>query len=549
MSLQTLPRILSPLILLAMVALMGCESQGDQQTPRAQGEKRSRFIFWKEGEAGQAQDARKEATAGGKESGTPTPEEDPSAFLTVTSASLAYPTGVPKTSALLITKSVDSDVRIGKDFTYDIEVQNLTKMELRDVVVTETLGDNLVLKSSEPIAQTSVPGKASWNLGSLAPQAKKTIKVTGSPKGTGFVTTCSSVTYNSEVCVTSRVVDPKLKLTKSAPAEVLQCDGIPIKLVVSNIGTGTITGLNIEDPLAEGLATKEGRKAITLGVGILKEGQSREFDVVAMPSRTGTFKNSARATADGELTATSNETTTIVRLPVLALTKSGPAKKYIGQEFQYRLVVTNGGDGEARKTIVEDRIPANTTFVSASDGGRRSRGKVTWSLGTLEPKAFRNLTVTVRGKEAGTARNVASAEAYCAKKVEAEAVTEVVGIPAILMEVVDLTDPVQVGQETIYEITVTNQGSATGTNVRITCSFESSMQYLSTDGATSPMAANIGKPQVAMQPLAELAPGARASWKVRVKALTAGDVRFKVSMTSDQTTRPVQETEATYIYQ
>ena len=45
-----------------------------------------------------------------------------------------------------------------------------------------------------------------------------------------------------------------------------------------------------------------------------------------------------------------------------------------------------------------------------------------------------------------------------------------------------------------------------------------------------------------------LQPGARAEWQVVVKAVKAGDVRFKVEMTSDQLSRPVEETEATNLY-
>ena len=51
------------------------------------------------------------------------------------------------------------------------------------------------------------------------------------------------------------------------------------------------------------------------------------------------------------------------------------------------------------------------------------------------------------------------------------------------------------------------------------------------------------------QPLATLAPKAKATWRVKVKSVGGGDVRFRVSMTSDQLGRPVEETEATNFYQ
>ncbi|MFI5402102.1 MAG: hypothetical protein ACHQ1G_04130, partial [Planctomycetota bacterium] len=46
-----------------------------------------------------------------------------------------------------------------------------------------------------------------------------------------------------------------------------------------------------------------------------------------------------------------------------------------------------------------------------------------------------------------------------------------------------------------------------------------------------------------------LAPGQTATWWVKVKAAKAGDVRFRASVTSGQTERPVGEAESTKFYQ
>jgi hypothetical protein len=50
-------------------------------------------------------------------------------------------------------------------------------------------------------------------------------------------------------------------------------------------------------------------------------------------------------------------------------------------------------------------------------------------------------------------------------------------------------------------------------------------------------------------PLASLAPQDKAAWRVVVTAVRPGDVLFKVIMSSEQLTRPVEETEATHLYE
>jgi len=49
-------------------------------------------------------------------------------------------------------------------------------------------------------------------------------------------------------------------------------------------------------------------------------------------------------------------------------------------------------------------------------------------------------------------------------------------------------------------------------------------------------------------PLPTLGAGQKATWRLIVKAVKAGDIRFGVRMTTDETERPVEETESTHQY-
>ncbi len=109
----------------------------------------------------------------------------------------------------------------------------------------------------------------------------------------------------------------------------------------------------------------------------------------------------------------------------------------------------------------------------------------------------------------------------------------------------DIDDPIEIGASTTYVITVTNQGSAIGTNIVIAATLPAEQALVSSDGPTK--AAVAGK-SVKFAPLAKLAPKARATYKITVKGTAVGDVRFKVSLTSDQMTTPAEETESTHIY-
>ncbi len=446
-----------------------------------------------------------------------------------------------------IEKNAPAEIQVGKLFSYTIKIANLTGSSVKDVEITETFSHKYKLSGSLPkVGKETGEGTAKWFIGDLNPNETKTIRITGIPLETGDMPFCTDVKYNlPPLCLITNVVEPKLALSKRAPTEVLLCDTIPITLVVSNTGTGVAQNIQVRESLPPGMKTLDGKSNIVQEIGMLKAGESREIAFTAKADRTGEFNNTATLVAEGGLQAESNTTTTFVKQPVLTITKTGPKKSYTGRNITYHIVVTNKGNGPAASTILEDVIPVNASFVNAGQGGVLSGSTITWNLGTLQPRDSRKVSVTLKDNGLGEVRNTATVKATCANPVSASVTTNVLGIAAILLEVIDLTDPIEIGDNETYEIAVTNQGSDYSTNIKITCTLEDTMQYVSFSGPTRGI--SDGK-TVIFDSLASLAPKAKTTWKVVVKALSPGDVRFKVEMIEDCLNRPVEETEATNFY-
>jgi uncharacterized repeat protein (TIGR01451 family) len=236
---------------------------------------------------------------------------------------------------------------------------------------------------------------------------------------------------------------------------------------------------------------------------------------------------------------------TLVRAPVLAIEVAAPAEAVAGRLTEVCLKVRNTGDVPERRVTVTLPIPAGVAWVSATAGGSKSDSQVTWEFPDLAPQASREVCATFTRREPGTLAFTASARGQCATAVQAQAETRVAGIPAVLLEVIDLEDPIEVGNPVIYEIKVVNQGSAPVTNLRLACALPEEQDFMSGTGPT-PVKAE-GR-TVNLDPLAALPPKADATWRVTVKALRAGDVRFKVDLTSDEFKRGIEETESTQQY-
>ena len=105
---------------------------------------------------------------------------------------------------------------------------------------------------------------------------------------------------------------------------------------------------------------------------------------------------------------------------------------------------------------------------------------------------------------------------------------------------------IEVGKTETYIITATNQGSETGKDVTIKVTLEDAAEYVNSDGSDSK--GTVAGKVINFAPV-DIAVGGKKSWKVVVKAVKAGDIRFAVQMTEAQLTRPVNETEATNFFE
>lgn len=455
-----------------------------------------------------------------------------------------FPTGVSSTSVIKLDKKAPASVVLNKDFSYTLTVTNISKNTVSNVKVVETLAEAFTYTSSSPAGQMA-SGKVAWDLGTIPPGGDKSVTVTGKASAVGSIENCATVSYDMGACLPIAVVNPAIELAKTAPATAMLCDTIPMTLTVTNTGVGTAHNVVVTDTLPQGLTTLNGQTGVKFTIPVLQQGESKTFNLVTKAAKVGNYTNTAMATADGDLSSKASAST-LVQQPVLTITKAGPDKRFEGRPVKYTITVSNTGDAVAKQATIMDIVPAGSRFVKASDNGLPQGNNVIWNLGDLAPGATKTVDITLVGTQLGQIINTANVTANCANSAVAKAPTVIAGIPAILLEVVDEEDPIEVGANVTYMIRVTNQGSLAGTNIKIDVQLEDTMQYVRTTGATT---ATANGNTISLAPLPSLAPKKQAVWKLVVKAASSGDVRFGVNLTSDQIDRPVRETESTNFYE
>ncbi len=459
---------------------------------------------------------------------------------------LYYPTGEPGSSVLLLEKAVPTEVQANKPFSYDIKITNVAKLKLESVFIHETVPGTFKIKD---LTEGSPDGKPTTNsivVGALNPGESKIYRLEGTATQSGPLGMCMSASYSTSLCMATSVVSPALKLAGVGPTEAMKCENPSYKFTVTNAGSGQAKNVKVESVLPDGLVTMDGKGVVAFDAGTLGAGESKEFAFTVKANKTGNYAIKASAKADENLASEAVAINTAVKEPILAIAKTGPEKSFIGQPIAYEIAVTNKGDAIAKNVSIMDKMPKGVVIQTVSENGRAdATGGVFWAIGDLKPGDTKKVVVVSTFDQAGDLRSAASAKADCAETVAAMVQTALTGVPAILIEVADQPDPVRVGDQTTYTIVVTNQGTAPGTNIKLVCDMEDPMEFISATGDTKEAVA--GK-VITFAPIASLPPKAKATYKVTVKAIKGGDVRFKTSMTSDQLGRPVDETEATNFF-
>ncbi|MEQ8770847.1 MAG: hypothetical protein RIB60_10110 [Phycisphaerales bacterium] len=457
---------------------------------------------------------------------------------------LAFPTGDVNSSAIMVHQVMPEEVMVNEEFDFEYHLCNLTDGTLQNVVLQVEDTSNLRFVSADPAWSGQTGGQYLWALGDLGPRESVVVKVRGAATAVGTASDCISVSYNNVLCSSTRVVQPALSLTKTATEQAMLCEDIVYVFEVRNSGTGIARNVRLRDTFPDGV-TAGGDSSIDVAIGDLASGEAKRVTINARASRTGSFDNDATAVADGGLTANSGVASTVVVQPELEITSDCTDRQFIGRNFTHSYTIRNTGTGDCDDTMVSISLPAGAEFVRASSGGVQNGSTVNFNLNGVPAGAQRTVSVTMRATQAGDFCTTASASCACADTVTEQCCTAIRGIPAILLEVIDVADPIEVGQQETYVITVTNQGSAPDTNIRIVVTLPAEQEYVSAGGATN---GSISGRTITFAPLASLAPKARAEWRVVVRATDEGDVRFGVEMTSDQLTSPVRETEATNLY-
>lgn len=447
--------------------------------------------------------------------------------------------------ALSIEKTAPAEVQVGQPAVLEVRVRNVGNVPAHEVTVRDEVPRGARLIATTPQAAHGADGTVIWSLGTLPPGGEVAVQMQIEPTMEGELGSVAVVSMQAQASARSLCTRPQLAMEVEAAPQVLLGEQATLSIKVSNPGSGAATGVVLTEFVPEALRHPGGAE-LEYEIGELAPGETRQIELVLTAAQAGKVQNRLVARANGGLEV-EKETPIEVTAPALRLEVQGPRKRYLERPASYTIAISNPGTAPAQNVSLVAYVPAGMDFVDANNAGQfdPATGTVHWSLDELPVGADGTVTLTVLPTQPGEYTLRAEAGAALGATAAAESTLSVEGVAAILLEVADISDPVEAGSETTYEIHVVNQGSKAAENVQVMAILPPQIKALSAEGPTRHL---FDGPQVRFAPLARLAPKADTIYRIRVQCQQEGDLRVRVQLLTDDIEEPVREEESTRVY-
>lgn len=446
---------------------------------------------------------------------------------------------------LSIQKIAPKDVRVDEPTTFKIRVRNNGQIPAERVLIRDEVPLGTQLVDTNPQATTDANGAVIWEVGTLRPSEDVTVSMQVVPSQEGLIGSVASVTFQALASARAEVKKPMLEIEHTAKGPVMVGDKVHFEITVTNPGTGPARDVVIEEDIPQGLYHTKGPK-LKYPIGTIPAGGRRRLELLLDAKEAGVVENLIYARSSGGLVA-KHPTQVQIVAPALQVKIEGPSRRYLERKANYTVAIENPGTADAKGVELVTQLPAGLKYVDANNSGRydATTNSIRWSLDRLPARQYGEVQFTAIPMRKGdfNIRAEASGSKGLSDAKDHRLVVE--GLAALLFEVADQVDPIEVGGVTTYQIRVHNQGTEQANNVQFVATVPPGLRAVAPSGTSK---YQIQGNRVVFESIPALPAKGESVYSVRVEGVTAGDQRFTVHMKSDTMTKPVVEEESTRVY-
>lgn len=454
--------------------------------------------------------------------------------------------------SVFVAKQGAAVLRAGQSQEYSIVVRNLGPGVAAKVLVEDDLPANVRIVSADPMP-TVQGGRATWVLTGLEPRSEQTFRMllqsaleVKIPQRLRLgISSGDESDAPAEVAVPRTEATP-FKVQLLPPNSIVVGKTGVFKVRIHNQSLKSLLSFVLSGNLPLGLAmqikddkgTHEERQIEGKVDLLIAPGEARTLDMPVLATKPGRHTVQIKVTTGGVEASAS----AIVEVSgdTLRVQQPTTTRMFLGRDGDLRIEVANPTGATLRNIAVSDRLPEGLDFVAASDRGlyQANSRTVFWLL-DLPAGESKTLVVRLRGNRAGEHQNIVQVKADGLSEQQSTGVIRLDGVADLSLRVVKRDAVIEVGAETLYDIQITNAGTAAATNVKLEVRFPPGLLAKKAEGGTR---YTIHGENLVFDPIASLAGQGTATCRVWVVAQPNADrdQRVRVSIVSDQIRLPIQ---------
>ena len=440
----------------------------------------------------------------------------------------------PQSMGLSIQVISPPALNINKPASLKIVVKNTGAHEALGVVVRDVLPPGLTYEGSQPEARR-LESILTWSLGPVPAGAERTIVVNVIPTQVGSFDHAATVSMMAGGRATTMVREPKLKVEQtSTSGKVLKGQPVQFRIAVSNPGDGPVRNVTVQAKLSAGLhhesSEPNDQNLFEQTIDVINPGERLELDTLVADTTIGGEQSCVVVVQSPDVVkggpdAKSVKTVTIIE-PKLSLTISGADKRYTETPATYDITLKNAGTAPAKNLKVQAVLPMGTRPMKTPPGAswNSQTRRLVWSRSQLGAGEDATLSFQVRLGGIGLYTFAADARAEGGLFEKGTTTTDVQGLADVQVEVSESRRVVDVGDDTIFKIVLTNKGSKEATKLGVSAKLSDTIEPEKIAGVEdSGKFAKQPDGYLCVYPLIDrLAPGTPRTLEIQVKATKAG---------------------------
>ena len=255
----------------------------------------------------------------------------------------------------------------------------------------------------------------------------------------------------------------------------------------------------------------------------------------------------------------------------MSIKTTGPQTLHVGETAEFVIEVRNSGGAILPTLRISDSCDPQALRATEADAGFAVvSGQLVWTVqnlgaGQSVQRRVHCLCVTASTSACNQATatdgaSLTAGDQACLTILPAQPATSAAPPSAVAppaaappvggnlhVEIAARANPLKVGSESSYQITITNDGPGSERNVALSVTLPDGMQFAAAQDQ-NPAKATIDGQTIKFEPIAKLDAKESLPLSIRIQASRAGDVSVRAEVTSQGRTTPLTADTATHIF-